>query len=152
MTIRWLVASLHLLALAIGLGAIFARARILQRLRSVDALPDVFLADNLWALAALLWITTGAARAFAGLEKGTAYYFGHPLFWIKLGLFLLVFALELRPMTTLIRWRRAQQRGTTIDLSPAQSLAALSRIQIVIVVLMVFLAVAIARGLGQSLG
>jgi putative membrane protein len=147
MTLRWLVASLHLLGLAVGLGAILFRARLLRRIRSAEGLPDVFLADNLWALAALLWITTGLARAFAGLEKGTAYYLGQPLFWTKLALFLLVFLLELRPIVTLVRWRLALRRGAEVGLSAAPALAATSRVQAALVVVILLLATALARGL-----
>src|SRR5687767_9020129 len=107
MTLRWLVATAHLLALVIGTGAICVRAWSLSVTSNQDRLRTVFMADSLWGLAALLWIGTGLWRAFGGLEKGTAYYVGSTAFWIKLFLLAVILILEIRPMTTLIRWRIA---------------------------------------------
>lgn len=74
MWLRWMVAALHLLALGVGLGAVWARGRALHGVLDAQGLQRVFYADNLWGIAAALWITTGLARAFAGLEKGSDYY------------------------------------------------------------------------------
>ena len=61
--LRWLIATLHLLALPLGLGAVWARSRALRGALSVDGLRRVFVADNLWGVAAVLWIGTGLLRA-----------------------------------------------------------------------------------------
>ena len=90
MAIRWLFATLHLLALGIGLGAVWARGWALQAELDTAGLQRVFYADNWWGIAALVWLATGLARAFAGLEKGTAYYLNNHVFWTKMGLFLLI--------------------------------------------------------------
>ncbi|HKE89460.1 MAG TPA: DUF2214 family protein [Gemmatimonadales bacterium] len=145
MTLRWLIATLHLLTLPLGLGAIWARSRALQRVQGGD-LQRVFLADNLWALAAFLWISTGLLRAFGGLEKGAAYYLHDRAFYVKMGLLVTILALEVWPMMTLIRWRIAQRRKATPDLSAAPHLALISRIQAGLVILMVLAATAMARG------
>lgn len=147
MTIRWLMATLHLFGLGIGLGAIVVRARALARVRNQSDLSPVFYADNLWGLAALLWLSTGLYRAFGGIEKGTGYYLSHPLFHAKLGLFVVVLLLELWPMIILLKWRRALVKSEPIDLSPTARMSRLSQIEAVIVVVMVFLATAVARGL-----
>lgn len=146
-TVRWLVASLHLLALGIGFGAIYARARALRATRFTADLRAVFRADNLWALAGVLWLGTGLWRAFGGLERGTEYYLQNPLFHAKLGLFVLILLLELSPMVTLMRWRRAVRRSATPDLERAPRLARISYIQLTLLIPLVFLATAIARGL-----
>lgn len=147
MTLRWLIAALHLLALPIGLGAVWARSRALTQAQNSDGLRRVFLADNLWGVAAVLWIGTGVLRAFGGLEKGTSYYLHDRVFFAKMGLFALILLLEIWPMATLIRWRVAVRRGASIDTAPARKLARISQIQAALVVLMVFAATALARGL-----
>ncbi len=147
MTFRWLIASLHLLALPLGVGAIWARSRALGVAKSADDLRRVFVADNLWALAAVLWLGTGLLRAFGGLEKGASYYLHDRVFYIKMGLFATVLILEIWPMATLIRWRISVRRGAPVDLKSAPILARLSQIQLGLVVLMVFAATALARGL-----
>jgi putative membrane protein len=146
MIIRWLIATVHLLTLPLGLAAIFARSRALYATRSADDLHRVFVADNLWGLAAALWIGTGLLRVFAGLEKGSEYYLHNHVFYAKMGLFLVVFLLEIRPMITLIRWRGALRRGVAVDTAPAVGLAHISHIQAALVVLIVFAATALARG------
>ena len=92
--LRWLIATLHLLTLPLGLGAIWARSRALSLTRSADDLHRVFVADNLWGLAAVLWLVTGLLRVFAGLEKGTSYYLHDRVFYAKMGLFLVILLLE----------------------------------------------------------
>ncbi len=86
MTIRWLLAAFHLLALGVGLGAVWARGRGLQAPLDVSGLRRVFSADTWWGVAAFLWIGTGLVRAFGGFEKGSFYYLHNYLFWAKMGL------------------------------------------------------------------
>src|SRR2546430_3335139 len=107
MTIRWLLAAVHLLALGVGLGAVWARGRALQAPLDVPALRRVFYADTWWGIAALLWIGTGLVRAFGGYEKGAFYYLHNHFFWAKMGLLAAILLLELGPMIALIRWRVA---------------------------------------------
>jgi putative membrane protein len=143
---RWLLATLHLLALPLGLGAVMTRARTLRAARGAADLSRVFLADNLWGLAAILWIVTGLVRAFGGFEKGSAYYLHDHMFYVKMGLLVLILLLEGWPMVTLIRWRMQVRRGLTPDVSPAATLARISALQALLVVLMVCAATALARG------
>lgn len=147
LTLRFLLAVAHLLALAIGIAAVYARGRSLRRLRGPEGLAAVFHADNWYGIAAVLWLATGLWRAFGGLEKGTAHYLGSHWFMGKLGLFGLVLLLELLPMVTLIRWRVARKRGQPIALERAPLLARLTFLQVPVLLLMVVMAAALARGL-----
>ena len=146
---RWLAASLHLLALGIGLGAVWARGRALRSSLDAGTLRQVFFADTLWGLAAVLWISTGLWRLLAGLEKGTGYYLQNHLFLTKMALLALVLLLEIRPMITLIRWRKTVSRGEAPDTRAAPLLARISFVQAWLIVLMVFAAAAMARGMGM---
>lgn len=142
------VSSLHLLALAIGLPAVFLRGRALKGRLDADGLRRLLAADNVWGVAAVLWIVTGLLRAFGGLEKGTEFYLRSPLFWTKMALFLLVLLLEIRPMITFIRWRIRLGRGLRVDTSVAPRLYTLNHIELALVVVMVFVASLMARGVG----
>ncbi|MGH7386433.1 MAG: DUF2214 family protein [Candidatus Rokuibacteriota bacterium] len=142
------VSSLHLLALAIGLPAVFLRGRALKGALDADGLRRLLAADNVWGVAAALWIVTGLLRAFGGLEKGTEFYLRSPLFWTKMALLVVVLLLEIRPMVTFIRWRSRLGRGQTVDTSPARALYTLNHIQLAVVVVMVFVASLMARGVG----
>jgi len=140
--IRLALAGIHLLALAIGLGSVWARARGLRESLDQANLKRIFAADGLWGLAAGLWIATGLWRLLAATEKTTDYYLRHPLFHAKMGLLLLILVLEVSPMVTLIKWRR----GLTPDPRRARTLSTVSYLEAWIVVVMVFVAVALARG------
>ena len=146
MALKYLLAVAHLLALGIGLGAVWGRWRALRNLKDTGGLPAVFHADNWYGLAAGLWVATGLWRAFGGLEKPTEYYLESHTFLTKLGLFGLVFALEVWPMVVLVRWRRQLKRGEAPDLVQAPLLARLTLAELPLLVGMVFLAVAMARG------
>lgn len=147
-SLSWFLAALHLLALALGWGGVWARALALRQNPRPDQLRWVFYADNAWGIAALLWLTTGLWRAFGGVEKGTDYYLGNGLFLTKMGLFALVFALEIRPMVTLIRWRIQLGKGQMPDTSPALGFARTSFVQGLLLLLMVAAATGMARGWG----
>jgi len=64
--------------------------------------------------------------------------------------FAVILALELWPMITLIGWRRRVARGEQPDSAAAPLLARISYAQAGIVIVMVFLAAAMARGYGVS--
>lgn len=148
--VRWLAAAVHLLALGIGLGGVWGRARALSGPLDAAGIRRVYAADAAWGVAAILWLATGLPRAFGGLEKGTSYYLHNPLFHAKLGLFVLIFLLELWPMITLVRWRVVAARKGTVDTSAAPAMARISYVQAGLVGVIVLLATAIARGLGYS--
>ena len=148
MTVRWLLAALHLLALGVGLGAVWARGRALRGALDASGLRRVFYADAWWGVAAFLWIGTGVLRAFGGFEKGSFYYLHNHFFWTKMGLLTAILILELGPMITLMRWRRQVARGEVPDTRAASRFARISFVQATLVVLMVLAATAMARGFG----
>jgi putative membrane protein len=148
MTVRWLLASLHLLALGIGLGAVWVRGRALSSRLDAAGLRSAFQADAWWGFAAFLWISTGLWRLLAGVEKHTDYYLQNHFFFTKMALLAIIVALEVRPMITLMAWRRMAGTGGQPATTLAPTLARISFVQAGLVVLMVFLATAMARGFG----
>ena len=164
--LRLSLAALHLLALGIGLGAVWARARALGGELDDGALRRAFTADSWWGIAALLWLVTGLWRLLAGTEKLTSYYMHNHVFFAKMGLFVLVLVLEVWPMTKLIRWRIAVRRGIAngggtangvtdpgidaADVATAGWISTISYAQAAIIVLIVIAAVTMARGYGVT--
>ena len=147
MDLRYIIATVHVLTFGLGAASIWMRASALRKLKDETGLNDVFFADNLWALAAFLWLLTGIWRAFGGLEKGSDFYLGNVAFLVKMSLFILVFVLELRPMITLIKWRSRQRKKERIDISVASSLARTSYIELLLLIPIVIMATAMARGI-----
>lgn len=141
-----IISALHVLALAIGLPAIWFRSRALKGPLDAAGLGRLFAADNVWGIAAGLWLATGLLRAFGGLEKGTQFYLDSRLFWTKLALFVLVVVIEIWPMVTLIRWRRTLRQGRTPDTTSAPTLFKISHAEMALVLIIVFVAAFMARG------
>jgi len=143
-------AALHLLALGIGLGAIWARSRALREPLDRAGLARVFSADTWWGVAAALWLVTGVTRVLSSLDKGQEYYISNRLFLLKMVLFVTIVVLEIAPMRALIRWRREVRAGELPDTAQASAYATRSTVQAVLVVLMVIAAAGMARGLGMT--
>jgi putative membrane protein len=143
------ISALHVLALGMGLGGVFARGRALRALVRGDAsaVPRVLFADNFWGIAALLWIVTGLTRAFGGIEKGRDFYLYNGFFWVKMALFALVFALEAAPMIAFIRWRITMGKGGAPDTTRAATFVRLNDVETALVVAIPFAAAAMSRGL-----
>lgn len=143
-----ILSTLHLLALAIGLPGVFMRGRALR----AGAVDRVLAADNLWGIAAVLWLVTGLTRAFGSFEKGSGFYLNSGTFLVKMGLFAVVLLLELWPMVTFIKWRICRARGLPIDASRLAALARVNDLELAIVVAMPFVASMMARGIGTITG
>ena len=144
--LRWSMAAIHLIALAVGFGSIWIRANALREVLDPGAIRRVLRADLWWGVAAILWLGTGLPRLLMGLEKPMAYYLGNHAFLTKLALFLLIVALELAQAMDFGKWRKALRRGMAPDTHRAPAWARLSRIQVALVLVMVLLATAMARG------
>ena len=142
-----ILSALHVLALGIGLGAVVARGRGLRRVArgELDAVPSVLTADSLWGLAALLWLATGLMRAFGGIEKSPDFYLYNGFFRLKMGLFVAILLLEIAPMLTLIGWRL--RKTEPIDPARAAILVRLNDAETALVIVIPFVAAAMARGL-----
>lgn len=145
MIISALLSAIHMLTLALGLGAVFTRGRALSGTLDQAGWDRLLAADNAWGVAAALWIASGLGRLFFG-GKETSFYWRNGFFWTKLALFALVFALELKPMMTFIRVRSARRRGAALPPFSAQTLHWINSLEIVLVVMIVFVAALMARG------
>lgn len=144
-----LLSTFHLFALAIGLPSVFLRGMALRGLATDKAaLRRLFIADNFWGIAAILWIGTGLARLFGSFEKGSGFYLNSSSFLIKMSLFGLAFFLELWPMITFIKWRVRQAKGLEIDTSQASLFARINDVEVALILAIPFFASMMARGIG----
>jgi putative membrane protein len=140
-----LLSAVHVLTLALGLGAVFIRGRALAGPLDEAGWQRLLAADSVWGVAAGLWIASGLGRVFFG-GKEPSFYSHNGLFWVKLALFGLVFALELTPMMTFIRVRSAQRRGAALPRFPVGAYRRINSAEVVLVVAIVFVAAFMARG------
>ena len=145
MVISALLSAIHVLTLALGLGAVVARGRALSTSLDEAGWSRLLAADNLWGAAAGLWIASGLGRVFLG-GKEPSFYWHNGLFWVKLALFGLVFALELTPMMTFIRVRSARRRGKALPRFSVPTFRRINAVEVALVVTIVFVAAFMARG------
>ena len=136
-----IVIVINYLALAMGLAALIMRGRALKVQipgeHSIEILKNVLKTNNIWNLAALLWIFTGVILFGRKLDEGIDWYLAN--FWIRLnaGLFLGILIVELKPLISINIWRIGwlKNKGLKIKLgkSQIQSLVLFNTIEIVLV-------------------
>ena len=146
MNVAWggaVLSALHVLAFGIGLVGVWNRGRAMR----AGDVERVLAADNAWGISALLFIGSGLARLLGPFEKGVSWYLSNPLFHLKMTLFGLVLLLELWPMITFVRWRIARGRGRAVDASVLPRLAVINSLELTLVLILPFVASAMARGL-----
>lgn len=152
MLLAALVSAGHFLALGLGFYGVTERWKSLRRLAAEPTnarlLKDVYLADAHWGVAALLWIGTGLARSFGGIEKAPAFYTRNGFFHLKLTLFVVVFLIEIAPMVGLIRWRMAGKKDPAFvpDPGSARSWARASFVELLLLLAILLVAPFMARG------
>ncbi len=116
-------------------------AAIVERLAAID---------RVYGLAAVAVFLTGLARVFWG-AKGGAYYAGNWLLWTKLGLFLVIGLLSIRPTITFLRWRRVLRADGTLP-TPEQVRRTRKQVmrQAHLIPVVALAAVFLARGYGHQ--
>jgi putative membrane protein len=154
MLLRVVAASLHLLALGLGFYGVLSRGAALREPPTRLSLRRVVRADIVWGIAAVLLIGTGVWRLLGGFEKGVPYYAHNTFFMAKMTFLALIIVLEIAPAVTLTRWRLAIRRGeapeNVANPQVAARIAIISHVQALLVVLMVFAAAGMARGMGMG--
>jgi putative membrane protein len=153
MTLSTVLAALHFLGLGLAFLGSGSRINAFDKVAQGDRgqLKTVFAADNIWGASAILLLATGLVRAFSSYEKGSAFYLNNTAFYVKLGLFLLVFALEILPMLTLIKWRIAEAKGSIVPtellVKKSRKMRRISIVQMFLLIALVLTALTMARGL-----
>lgn len=106
MTLEALLAYAHLLAILTMVVFLTSEAA-LCRVEWLNAAVVERLArlDAIYAVAAVAVLATGLMRVFMG-AKGAGWYGSNPLLYVKLGLFVVIGLLSIKPTLTFARWRR----------------------------------------------
>lgn len=134
----------------IAVAAVLVTEAMLLRLRPDRSWVQLIAKVDLgYGVAAAVVFAAGLARVAWGV-KGPAFYTGNPVFWTKLGVFVLVGLLSIIPTLRFLRWRRAL---TTADVVPSLSEIMSTRrwvqLQLGLLSALPVLAAAMARGVGH---
>ena len=116
---------------------------------SAETVMRVVRIDGLYGILAGLTLVAGGLRVFYA-AKGAAFYTHNPVFWIKLGLFLVIALLSIPPTLNYIRWRKAlrSNRNALPDAAVIQTTRKLIHIELALLFLLPILAAMMARGIG----
>lgn len=102
--------------------------------------------DRIYGAAALAVLATGVARTVWGV-KGSDWYWSQPLLWTKLGLFVAIALISIKPTLMLVRWRRAVDAGRGLpDDDAVRSVRRWIIVQAHLLLLIPLAAVLLARG------
>src|SRR5262245_31480388 len=107
--------------------------------------------DLFYGIAAVVVFLTGLLR-FAYFGKGVHFYLGNPLFYIKVGMFLLVALISVYPTMRFLAWRKMLKQGDLPALDPRTMtrLRAVIRLELGLLIVIPLLAVLMARGIGST--
>lgn len=144
-----LLAVLHHL-LVFSLAAIIAAEAVLVgRDMPPGTLKRLAGIDRSYGIAAALIIVVGICRVIFGL-KGWEFYVYNPVFWAKMGAFVGVALLSIRPTIRFIQWDRAAAADAAYRVPTAEidSVRRFIRWEIAIFALIPIFAAAMARGYG----
>ena len=144
-----LFSALHLLTLALGAGSLFVRGRAFRTTTttlSATQIRAALTAHSVWWIAIGSWLFTGLLRWLWLAEKPVDYYLRNPVFHAKLTLFLIVLLAEIYPSLTLAKWSRTSPGE--VPTAVARALWRVNHVQLLLVVVIVFLASLAVRGVG----
>lgn len=143
-----LLAVLHHLGILALAGCLVAELSVLSLPpghRWAETLPRIDLAYGISAGAVL---SIGLARVFWD-AKGSGFYLENPVFWVKLGLFIVIGLVSIRPTMTFLRWRRvAQMAGGVPAVTEIASTRHWVLLQMGLLLSLPIFAALMARGIG----
>ena len=146
-----LMATLH------HLGAFMVAATLVyefvayRKNMSVDEMRRIQLVDFWYGVSAGVVLIAGLLRVFF-FEKGAAFYSQNPMFWTKMGLFVLVGLLSIYPTIRFIRWNYPLNAGQVPEIpdNEFKRVRLILHLELVCLILILFAAPAMARGIGLN--
>jgi putative membrane protein len=138
---------LHFIGLMALLATLLAEHVTLQPNLNRTLAQRLALLDLCYGIAAGAVFITGVLR-FAYFGKGMPYYLGHSLFYVKVGLFLLVAFTSIYPTVKFLSWRRAfnQRLCFEIEINSINRLRHLILLESGLLIIIPLFAVLIAGG------
>ncbi len=148
MTLDFILASSHHIALLLLVAVLGGEALLLRHAPSAEVLKSLGRLDALYGLSAVALLLIGGARLSLG-AKGISFYSGNPVFWLKMALFIAMGLLSIWPTVRIIRWRKVfDSTGVLPDAAAWASTRKLAMAQLHLLPFVAICAAAMARGIG----
>ena len=144
-----LLAYFHYASIFLLFAFLTVEAMLLRNPLDANGVHLIARVDLWYFAAAMLALLSGLLRLFMG-AKGTAFYFGNPVFSIKVVFFLVIGVLSIWPTMQFLRWSRTLKTQANFLPSDEERRRArrLVMIEIHLAALLPLLAVLMARGIG----
>ena len=137
----------HILSIVLGFLFMWLRTQRLAAQPLEGERLDLMLSADNWAgIVSMFLIGSGLLRLLH-FEKSPEFFFRNGFFWIKMGIYGVIFLLEMVPMFAFIGWRIDLKKGKVPDTSRAPLFRRIGQTQLALLFLMPFCAAAMARGL-----
>ena len=151
MWVSTIVAYLHYLSFMLCFGALVLEAFNLKKELSLNEAWKIVIADAVYGISATLILVTGILRVIY-FGKGTDYYLSNPVFYAKVGVFIVVGSLSIYPTVCFVAWLLDLQQGRApkLELLKLNRLIWLIRIELVGFILIPLLATIMATGIGTN--
>jgi putative membrane protein len=146
-----IMAYFHFLGIMTLMATLLAAHVTLQPDMTRLHLQRLAMIDLLYGIAAGIVFLTGLLR-FAYFGKGIHFYLGNPVFYVKVGMFLLVALISLYPTMQFLSWRKMlkQDQLPEVDRQKVTQLRTVIRLELGLLIVIPLLAVLMARGIGLT--
>jgi putative membrane protein len=142
-------AVIHHLAILSVFGCLLAELALLRLAPGPAWVELLARIDLAYGLAAVVTLGVGVARVVWGI-KGPAFYADNPVFWLKLGLFVLIGLISVIPTLGYLSWRRGvRASGALPGRAEVARLRRWVAVQVPLFAGLPSLAVLMARGIGH---
>lgn len=143
-----ITAYLHYLGFMLAFGALVMEHHLLKPDLKLQAAWQLLIADTIYGLSALMVLVTGILRVLY-FGKGTDYYLSDPVFYTKIGIFIIVSLLSLYPTFSFLSWIKGLRNQThpPLALPQVQRLSWFIRGELLGFALIPLFAAMLARGI-----
>jgi len=140
-------AYVHYLSFMLAFGALAVESQTLKKDISLEDAWRLVIADTIYGLSATTVLITGILRVLY-FGKGQDYYLSSPIFYTKVGIFVIVGLLSLYPTFLFISWIKTlrDRQPPSLELSQVQILSWMIRGELIGLVLTPLFATLLARG------
>jgi putative membrane protein len=140
-------AYVHYLSFMLTFGALAVESQTLKKDISLEDAWRLVIADTIYGLSATTVLITGILRVLY-FGKGQDYYLSSPIFYTKVGIFVIVGLLSLYPTFLFISWIKTlrDRQPPNLELSKVQILSWMIRGELIGLVLIPLFATLLARG------
>lgn len=149
MILNSIMATLHHIAAFAVTATLVYEFLAFRKNLTVHEARRILQVDSAYGISALILIIVGLLRVFF-FEKGSAFYLNSTMYWVKMGLFILVGLLSIYPTIRFLKWRTALKENKTPEITDDEykKIRLFVHLELTGILLILIVAPLMARGIG----